>query len=98
MEEEKKKEFFCTKCSLQFRNNFVFNLHLSLVHKIKNDSTCSKKESNKKIKVCIPRLVTKSRKNEVPIQNGKAQTKRSNSNKLKSKPTLYEIVLSLIHI
>ena len=92
MEEEKKKEFYCTKCSLQFDNNFVFNLHLSLLHKIKNDSSDINNESNKQIEICKPRLVSKSCKNDKPIKNRKTQTTQSNSNKFTSKPTLHENV------
>ena len=94
MEEEKKKEFFCTKCSLPFGNNFVLNLHLSLVHKMKNASTDIKNESNKQIEICKPRLVSKSCKNDELIQNGKTQTKQSKSNKFTSNPTLYENIVS----
>ena len=92
MEEEKKKEFFCTKCSLQFNNAFVFNLHLSLVHKIKNDSTSSKNQPNMSIEILESVDVSKFGENEEPIENGK--TKWRNINKLKSKPTLYENVSS----
>ena len=76
MEEEKKKEFFCTKCSLQFNNAFVFNLHLSLVHRIKNDSTGSKNQPNMSIEILESLGVSKSGKSEEPIENGK--TKWSN--------------------
>ena len=35
---------YCTKCSLQFGNRSVYNMHLSIVHKenveIKQESTC----------------------------------------------------------
>ena len=32
MEEIVVKPFFCTKCSLQFHNSVVYNMHTSLLH------------------------------------------------------------------
>ena len=42
------EDFVCTKCSLKFGSNFVYGLHLKLVHGKKNKSKLSKNESKRK--------------------------------------------------
>ena len=37
MEPDNLNELFCTQCSLQFGGKTVYNLHLSLVHNVKED-------------------------------------------------------------
>ena len=37
MEANNLNELFCTQCSLQFGGKTVYNLHLSLVHNVKED-------------------------------------------------------------
>ena len=45
MEERNLKELFCSQCSLQFGGKSVYNLHLYLVHNVKDDGQKSQSKS-----------------------------------------------------
>ena len=45
MGERNLKELFCSQCSLQFNGKYVYNLHLYLVHNVKDDGQKSQSKS-----------------------------------------------------
>ena len=81
MDEEFQKEFFCTICSLQFRDAFVFNLHLSLLHKKMNLLTkCTNEARSERIEISKSKQSLKSNLEgeNLSVQEGKNLTKRGN--------------------
>ena len=58
------KDLFCEKCILQFDKKYVFDLHLSLVHreeiKVKSEPQICEEKSQKHDKICSDHVVDKS--------------------------------------